>query len=306
MAAEQRKSRKVVIERDRLAPVGIPMTLLAAGSQLAFVGIVLLVAGDAACCQFVAKEIAGVAQVAFDPGVATAQRKSRLVMIEPNRLPHRLIVAVLAFGTIASQVNVLQAVAFDAAGGHVGVALTGVARRAIDRPMRAPQRKLGDVVIERLHMHPDIFTVALVAFLAKLALVRITRLVAVEAETGRAAKLGGLRVTIVAGRRLVGTLQAEIRNCVVEGLAIELHDVGASAFVVGMADPAFLLRRIELVTVKAPAGQPIRRNLLVTFEALASLRLPRECRVAAEALLLELGVPFDERTRHDQPLQHVL
>jgi hypothetical protein len=28
--------------------------------------------------------------------------------------------------------------------------------------------------------------------------------------------------------------------------------------------------------------------------------------VAAEALLLELGVPFDERTRHDQPLQHVL
>jgi len=306
MAADQGKSREVVIERDRLAPIGIPVTLLATGSQLPFVGVVLPMAGHATRRQLVAKEIAGVAEVAFDPGVAAPQRKSRLVMIEPGRLPHRLIVAVLAFGTITSQVNILQAVAFGAAGGNVGVALAGVARRTRDRPMRALQRKLGGVVIERLQMQPSVFTVALVAFLAELALVRIARLVTVEAESGRAAKLGRLHVTFVAGRGLVGALQAEIRGRVIECLAIELHDVDVPAFVVGMADPAFLLGRVELVAVKAPARQPIRCDILVTFEALAGLRLPRECGVAPKALLLELGMPLDERTRHDQPLQHVL
>jgi hypothetical protein len=306
MATDQRKSREVVIERDRLAPIGIAVTLLAAGSQAAFVGIILLVAGHAARRHLVAKEIAGVAEVAFDSDVAAAQRKSRPVMIEPSRRPLRLVVAVLAFGTIASQVNVLQAVAFHAAGGNIAVALAGMARRAIDRPVRTLERKLGRVVIERLHVQPDVLAVALVAFLAQLPLVRITRLMTVEAEAGRFAKFGSRDVTIIATRRLVGALQAKIRNRVIESLAIELHDVGTSALVVGMADPAFLLRRIELATVKAAVRQPIRCDLLVAFEALAGLRLPREGRVTTEAFVLELGMPFDERTRHDQPLQHVL
>lgn len=138
MTADQRKAREVVIERNRFAPGGIPMTPLAATPQLPFVGVVLLVAGHTTRRQLVAKQITSVAEVAFDPGVAAPQRKFRLAVIEPSRLPHRLIVAVLAFWAIASQVNVLQAVAFDAAGGDVGIALAGMARRAIDRPMRIP------------------------------------------------------------------------------------------------------------------------------------------------------------------------
>jgi hypothetical protein len=203
-------------------------------------------------------------------------------------------------------VNVLQAVALGAAGGNVGIALAGMARHAIDRPMRTLQRKLGGVVIESLQVRPRVFTVALVASLAELAFVRIARLVAVEAEPGRIAKLGVLNVTIAARRRLVSALQAEIRSCVIESLAIQQHDIGASAFVVGVADPAFLFRRVELVAVKASARQPVRCNLLMTFEALAGLRLPRKCGVASEALLLELGVTLDERTGHHQSLQHVL
>ena len=113
-------------------------------------------------------------------------------------------------------------------------------------------------MIERLQVQPSIFYVALVAFLAELALVRIVRLMAVEAESGRLAKLDVLNVTIAAGGRLVSAQQAEIRSCVVESLAIKLHDIGASAFVVGVTDPAFLFRSVELVTVKASARQPIR------------------------------------------------
>jgi len=282
------------------------MTPFAAASELTFVGVILLVAGRAACRQLVAKELARVAEVAFDPGMAAPQRKFRFVMIELNRLPHRLIVAVLAFGTIATQVNILQAVTFDAGGSNVGVTLAGVTGRAIDRPMRALQRKLGGVVIERLHVQPSVITMALVAFLSKLALVRIDRLVAIDTKSGRVAKLDGLGMTIAAGGRLVGTIKTEIRGRVVEGLAIELHDIGVSAFVVGVAHPAFLVRRIELTPVKFSARQAVRGDLLVTFKTLAGLRLPRECRMAAETVLLELGVPADERTRHDELLQQVL
>jgi hypothetical protein len=53
-----------------------------------------------------------------------------------------------------------------------------------------------------------------------------------------------------------------------------------------MAHLAFLFRRIALMTVKAPARRTIRCDLLMTIEALAGLRLPRKCRMAAEAIRL--------------------
>jgi hypothetical protein len=111
---DERKSCKIVIERHCLAPCGVSMALIAAISELAAVGIILLVTGDATRAQLVAKEIAGMAIVAFDLDVAPSQRKPRPAMIELNSGPFVLTVAVFAFRAVATEVNVLDAVTRDA------------------------------------------------------------------------------------------------------------------------------------------------------------------------------------------------
>lgn len=271
VAADQWKARQIVVERHGLAPADVAMALLATAAELAFVGILLPVAGHAAHRQLVAKEIAGVAAVAFDCRMRAVQGKLRAVMIELRRFPPVLAVTVLAFGAVACRMDVLQAMTRDAGGGDIGVALAGVTRRAIDRAMGALERKPGGIVIEALHAPPGILAVAPLALRAELSLVRIARLVAIDAEPRGGAKLDGLGMTISAGGGLVGVPQAEIGDRVIEGLAIELHDVGVAAFMIGMTHPAFLPGGIELMSVKSPSRRAIRRDLLVTIETLAGL-----------------------------------
>ena len=88
MAADQRKARNVMIEADLLPPAGLAMTAFAAGSELAFMRIILLVAGHAGRRELVAIEIARMAPVTLDLYVPAAQRKlGGLVVIEAHRLP---------------------------------------------------------------------------------------------------------------------------------------------------------------------------------------------------------------------------
>ncbi len=56
-----------------------------------------------------------------------------------------------------------------------------------------------------------------------------------------------------------------------------------------------------------PFGSPtVCRDFLVATKAKTALRLPRERRVAVAAALLQLGMPFDERTGHDEPFENIL
>ena len=115
MTADQWKSRDIVIEGHLPAPTRLLVALLAAGTQLGLMGIVLLVAGDAGCCELVAIKVASVTGVAFDLGVLPAQRKlGHSVVTEFHRLPLGRGVAGLALGTVASRMSVLQAMAGDA------------------------------------------------------------------------------------------------------------------------------------------------------------------------------------------------
>ena len=100
--------------------------------------------------------------------------------------------------------------------------------------------------------------------------------------------------------------EGEVRHGVVECFPIELNDIGVSAFVVGVARPAFLFRRIELTSVESPAGRAIRRDVLMTIETLVGLGLARKRRMTGKAVRLELGMPVNERPRHDEPLQYIL
>ena len=72
VASDEGKTRDVMVEGHLPAPAGFFVTLLAAGTQLGLMGVVLLVARDTGCRELVAIKGAGVTAVAFDLGVLPA------------------------------------------------------------------------------------------------------------------------------------------------------------------------------------------------------------------------------------------
>jgi hypothetical protein len=172
--------------------------------------------------------------------------------------------------------------------------------------MSALKAELRPVVIERPDATPCRLAMTLVAGLPKPPLVRIARLVAIEAASGRVAEFCHLRVTLAAPHGPVGVPQLEIRRCVIEGLAVELDDVGIPPHVIRMTMGAFLCPCIRLAPVESPARQPVRGYFFVARKTETRLRLSRERFVTRAALLLELGMSGDERTGHNQVLERVL
>ena len=152
-----------MVERGYAAPTGLIVTLLATAAKLALVMIVLLVTRYAGRRQLVAIEVAGVACIAFDFGVAASQRKfSHLVVIEVNRTPFILVVAGLTFSAVPSAMGVLDPVAVDACRADPLVPLANMACGAEDRAMCPLKWELGLVMVERLHASPRRLDMAIV------------------------------------------------------------------------------------------------------------------------------------------------
>ena len=161
--------------------------------------------------------------------------------------------------------------------------------------MRAFERKLCRVVVERLDARPGVLAVAALARYTEPALVRIDRLMTIDASAGHAAELGGGCVTPAAGDRGVSALQREIGKVVIERLTIELDDVRAAPLVIGVTVFALLLHRVGLASVITPARQAIRRDLLMAGETQIALRLTGKRHVALRAIIFQLGMAFDQR-----------
>jgi hypothetical protein len=104
----------------------------------------------------------------------------------------------------------------------------------------------------------------------------------------------------------VAALELEIGGGVIEGLTVELHNIGVSTLVVGVTMLAVLVQSVGLAAMKAPTVPAIIGGLLVARDAEAGLRLPGEWLMAAVALLFELGVPGNQRARHHKRLEDVL
>ena len=129
------------------------------------------------------------------------------------------------------------------------------------------ERKSGLVVVERLGLAPLGFTMTIVAFLAKVPLMRIVRLMTVGATSRRLAEFYRWYVTAGARHCLVRVPEFEIREGVIERLAVELDDVGISSLMVGMAMVAFLFCGIRSAPMKSLARRTIRGNVLMAVEA---------------------------------------
>jgi hypothetical protein len=104
----------------------------------------------------------------------------------------------------------------------------------------------------------------------------------------------------------VRAFEREVGEGVVERLAVELHDVGAATLAIGMAMIAVLPRGAGLASVQPFSSLAIRRDLFVAGEAEPRLRLAGKSLMALGAVLLQLGVPRDQRSRHDQTFKQRL
>lgn len=307
VATDQRKSRDLVIESDRPAPARLVVALLAPGSELTLVAVILTVTGHTVGCQLVTIEIARVAGIAFDLGMRGSKREfGLLAVVEADRTPLALIVTGLAFCAVPSAMDVLNSVAIRACRADVLVAFGHMAGGARHGTVGSAERELRPVVIERLHAVPCGLGMAIVASFPEASLVRIIRFMTVKTACGRVAELCRLYMTADARHRRVCVAERKIRTRVIERLRIEQDDVDIPPFVIRVTMGAFLLRRGRIATVKASLGLAISARVFVALQAELRLRSMRERLVTIAALLLELGVSLHERPGHDELLEQVL
>src|SRR5262245_24666743 len=116
--------------------------------------------------------------------------------------------------------DILNLVTINAHHADPVVAFAHMTRGARYIAMCTLQRKLGIVVVEGLDATPCGFAMAIVARFPETSLMRIVRLMTIEATSGGVAELSILGVTAVAWHCLVGVPKLEIRRCVIERLAV--------------------------------------------------------------------------------------
>jgi hypothetical protein len=224
-------------------------------------------------------------------------------MIEMGRLPLLLIVTSLALGTVSSGVGILKLMTIHALGADTLVTFANMACGTGDRAVRALEWKPGRTVIERLDPAPSGFAVAIVAFFAEAPFVGVFRLMAVEAASRRIAEFCCRCVAAGARHRLVGVAKPKIRLSMIEGLAIQLDDVGVAPLMIGMTMAAFGLCGIRMAPMESLAGRSIRCGFLVARKAEPGLRFSREGLMAVAALFLELCMAVNKRPGHDKLLE---
>jgi hypothetical protein len=193
-------------------------------------------------------------------------------MIEANRAPLVLVVAALTLGAVSAGVDILNLMAIHACGADVLIAFAHMTRGAGDCAMCTLERELRPVVVERLDQGPCGLAMTIVAGFPKTPLMRIVRLVTIEAAYGRVAELCRLRVTADARYCFVCVAEREICQFVIERLAVQLDDVGISPLMVCMTMIAFLSFCIQLTPVKSLTGRTVRGNFFVARKAEPSLR----------------------------------
>jgi hypothetical protein len=295
--ADQRKSRKVMVEVDLLSPTRFLVALLAIASQLALVRVIVAMAGDARHGELIAVEVAGMALLALQLGVTSPQRKlGGLVVVEANGRPLLRDMAGLTLRAKKACVLVLQLVTGDARRGQIFVPLTHMALCAGYLVVRANQRKPGLGVIEGLYATPGFLAMTVIAFFPQLALVRIVRLVTVETPTGRLAVFLSLCMATIAACALVRPRKDKVGEGMIEGLAVELNNVNCAPLVVGMTRIACSLRRFGVAAMEAAHLLPIHGDRLVARQAEARLQFPRKRHVTAVAGLFQVRMSSDERS----------
>lgn len=148
------------------------------------------------------------------------------------------------------------AIAFAAVAGETGNGMVGLV-----------EREFGCTVVEGLGVVPFSFTMTFVTRFAQAPLMRIGRLVTINATPRRTTEFCGRGVAAPARHRFVRALQDKIRERMIEGFPVELNDIAITPDMVDMAMAAVLLHRIEPPSMQSLSRRAIRGDVLVTGKA---------------------------------------
>ena len=231
------------------------MALLAPGTELSLVPVVLPMTGNAGRRQLVAVKVSAMAGVALHRRMRASQRIPRVsVVIEANRVPFSFAVTAFAPGSVASIVDILNPVTAHARGAYPLVMLSAVARGTGDGSVRLAEREFRRVMVEGFNFVPLCLTVTLFACFAEAPLVRLTVLVAIDAARGSVAEFYRLRMAVAAWNGDVGIPQSEVRECVIEGFSVKLYDISVPPHVIAVTMVAILLRSVRPASMKSLTG----------------------------------------------------
>jgi hypothetical protein len=161
-------------------------------------------------------------------------------------------------------------------------------------------------MIEGANLAPALLAVAALAGVSKPSLMLVVLPVAVDAPARSRSELFFWLVAAFAGYLLVAARELKIREIVVEGLFVELHDVGRASLMIRMTAVAVRFGGVWPLAMQAAAEQAIAGDVLMAVKAKPGLR--RFCKrfVAIPAVFFELCMTLNEFTRHNELLKNIL
>jgi hypothetical protein len=152
--------------------------------------------------------------------------------------------------------------------------------------VRADQREIGHIVVERVDELPVGFIVAARAVAAEAALVDIVLAVAADAGGRRSAECGTRPVATLAPKSAVFAADREIALLVVEVRLSELRDVRVTTPVFGMAKAALRFAHLIRTPMEAGFRSYVAGDILVASHASPPLCQGREREVTGRAFRL--------------------
>jgi len=188
----------------------------------------------------------------------------------------------------SSLMGLVFPVAGDAGGRNVFVVFVGVASGTLDPPVFSSKHEVRLRVIKP-YFFPVGFGVAILAAVAKQFLVRLVGPVAGNTIRRRFAEQ---LIGYVTGRALNADMAGPERivgQAMIEGARLETDDILAAPLVIGVADAARTIRRLD-ASVESAFHVIVGRHFLVTIEAQARLGALIERSVAGFACRLEFRV----------------
>lgn len=292
----------VVVEGDG-SPALRRVALLALLSPSAPMVVVDPVAGVAVGPEFLLKQDTRVAGRTLGLAMTTGQRKLRVaVMVEDRGPPLRRLMARAAPRSEAASVGIVQTMAGSTVVRRSLIALVGMAQTAVDFAMPTHQGEVGRGVVE-LPFRPGLLGVTVGTVDPEPSLVDVVASMAVGA-VGWSISVGCAgAVTVAAGDPSMGALQGEVGWLVIERLLVQAHNVGVTAFVLGVAGLARSSRYCRGSSVEAQPSLDVIADLGVTIETERALRRGPEGLVALPTVGLDFRVPADHGAGHDDRLQ---
>ena len=217
-------------------------------------------------------------------------------------MPVRRLMAVAAFLSAAPIVCVILGMAAKARRGYIDKSVIGVAVETACCGMAADQRKAGLIVIKR-HILPASRRMAIAASLTDRFRMRAIGFVAGYTGRWRSPVLAVGFVATGALQTIVFSLQGEIGVFVLKRGFVERDDICVTSLMLGMAVRAVPALGISVVSVEALPGRDVTCNIFVAPGAQSCLLATLELYMTRSAFLLNIGVPGNDFTGHDQRFQ---